>query len=73
LGPSGGPDPKPKPGPGDAGFGGFPIARFKFENVFVPEQPLKLYPTVMAVTFWSDETVKVIGLFCYVVPLHSPS
>jgi hypothetical protein len=27
------------------------VSRFRFENVCVPEQPLKLYPTLMAVTF----------------------
>ena len=49
------------------------MSRFRFENVFVPLQLPKLYPTAMAVTFWSAETVKVIGLPWDVVPLHSPS
>ena len=49
------------------------MSRVRFENAFNPEQPLKLYPTVMAVTFWSDETVKVIGLPWDVVPFHCPS
>jgi hypothetical protein len=27
------------------------VSRFRFENACTPEQPLKLYPTVMAFTF----------------------
>jgi hypothetical protein len=49
------------------------VSRFRFENVCSPEQPLKLYPTVMAVTFSSGDTLKVIGVPWDVVPLHWPS
>ena len=38
------------------------VSRFKFENVFVPVQPLKLYPREIEVTLSSGETLKVIGL-----------
>jgi hypothetical protein len=46
---------------------------FRFENVRDPEQPLKLYPTVIEVTVSSAETVKAIGAPCDVVPLHWPA
>jgi hypothetical protein len=49
------------------------VSRFRFENVCTPEQPPKLYPTVMEVTFWSGETVKLIALPWDVVPVHWPS
>jgi hypothetical protein len=46
------------------------VSRLRFENVFIPEHPLKLYPTAIAVTLCSGETVKLIGAPCIVVPLH---
>jgi hypothetical protein len=48
------------------------VSRFRFENVCDPEQPLKLYPSVISVTFSSGETVNVIGVPCAVVPIHWP-
>ena len=47
--------------------------RDRFENVFDPEQPLKLYPTVIDVTFSSGETTTAIDLPWDVVPFHTPS
>ena len=38
------------------------MLRLRFENVCDPEQPLKLCPTVIAVTFSSGEIVKAIEL-----------
>jgi hypothetical protein len=38
------------------------ISRSRFENVFVPVQPLKLYPREIEVTLSSGDTLKVIGL-----------
>lgn len=49
------------------------VSRFKFENVRVPEQPLKLYSTVIDVTFSSGDIVKLIVLPCEVVPLQWPA
>jgi hypothetical protein len=49
------------------------VGTFRFENVCVPEQPLKLYPTAIAVRTSSEDTVKVIGVPCAVVPLHRPT
>jgi hypothetical protein len=45
-------------------------SRLRFEYVCVPEQPLKLYPTAIVVTFSSYETVNVIGTPCDVLPFH---
>lgn len=42
-------------------------------NVWKPEQPLKLYPTVIATTASLGETVKLIGVPWDVVPLHWPT
>src|SRR5580765_8210867 len=49
------------------------VSRLRFEYVWMPEQPLKLYPTEIEVTFWFDATLKVMGTPCAVVPLHWPS
>lgn len=42
-------------------------------NVWKPEQPLKLYPTVIVSTVSAGETVKLMGVPCDVVPLHWPT
>jgi hypothetical protein len=58
-------------GPGmQVTFGAISILRF--EKVCVAEHPLKLYPTVIEVTFSSGEMLNEIGLPCDVVPAHSP-
>ena len=49
------------------------VSRFRLENVFVPAQPLKLYPTEIEVTLSSGDTVNVIGRPCVVVPLQVPA
>jgi len=38
------------------------VSRSRFENLFVPVQPLKLYPTEIEVTLSSGDTLNVIGL-----------
>lgn len=49
------------------------VGTFRFENVWDPEQALKLYPSVIAVTVSSGETVKAIGTPWDVMPLHWPT
>ena len=49
------------------------VGTFRFENVCIPEQLLKLYPTAIAVRASSEDTVKLIGVPCAVLPLHSPT
>jgi hypothetical protein len=48
------------------------MLRFKPENVWDPEQPLKSCPSVMVVTA-SPTMVKAMGLPCAVVPFHWPA
>jgi hypothetical protein len=48
------------------------VGTFRFENACVPEQLLKLYPTAIAVRTSSEDTVKLIGVPCAVLPLHWP-
>jgi len=75
------PDEKEKARYADTGAGQGPgmqvtdgaVSRFRFENVCVPEHPLKLYPTEIEVTFSSADTVKLIGVPWDVIPLHWPS
>jgi len=49
------------------------VGTSRSENVCVPEQPLKLYPTAIAVRASSEDTAKVIGVPCAVLPLHWPT
>ena len=49
------------------------VSTLRLEKVCDPEQPMKLCPTVIVVTFSSDETENAIGLPCEVVPDHCPS
>jgi hypothetical protein len=49
------------------------VGRFRSEKVCDPEQPLKLYPTVIDVTVSSADTVKPIGMPWAVTPLQWPT
>jgi hypothetical protein len=49
------------------------VGAYRFENVCVPEQLLKLYPTEIVVSISSEDTVKVMALPCAVVPFHWPT
>ena len=46
------------------------VATLRFENVCVPEQPLKLYPTTIVLRISSGDTVNVMDVPCPVVPVH---
>ena len=62
----------PEQGPGiQVTFGA--VGMFRFENVSVPAQPLKLYPTAIDVSVSSEDTAKVIAVPCAVVPVHWPA
>ena len=62
----------PEQGPGiQVTFGA--VRTFRFENVSIPEQPLKLYPTAIDVRVSFEDTTKVIAVPCTVVPLHWPA
>lgn len=45
----------------------------RFENVCIPEQPLKLCPTESAVRISSEDTLNVMTMPCAVVPFHWPT
>ena len=47
------------------------VGTCRFENVCVPEQPLKLYPTEIVVSISSEDTVNVMALPCAVVPFST--
>ena len=49
------------------------VATCRFENVCIPEQPLKLCPTESVVRISSEDTVNVMDVPCAVIPLHSPT
>lgn len=62
----------PEQGPGMQVTSGA-VGTFRFENVCVPEQLLKLYPTAIVVRTSSEDTVKLIVVPCAVLPLHWPT
>jgi hypothetical protein len=49
------------------------VGTFRFENVSVPEQPLKLCPTEIVVRISSADTANVMDVPCAVAPFHSPT
>jgi hypothetical protein len=49
------------------------VATCRFENVCIPEQPLKVCPTESVVRISSEDTVNVMTVLCAVVPLHWPT
>jgi hypothetical protein len=62
----------PEQGPGiQVTFGA--VGTFRSANVWVPEQPLKVYPTAIVVRASSGDTVNAIDAPCAVVPLHWPT
>ncbi len=48
------------------------MARARSENAISPEQPGNRYPTEIAFTFWSGDTVMTIEVPWAVVPNHWP-
>jgi len=49
------------------------VTTCRFENVCIPEQPLKLCPTESVVRISSEDTVNVMTMPCAVVPFHWPT
>src|SRR5688500_6230418 len=46
---------------------------FRFPNVWVPEQPLKLYAAHSVVSVTAEDTSKEMATPCAVVPAHRPT